>query len=453
MDLVYRHFISRFEQAAASRSGDRRIGAELKFPLVKSDGTAASFETLRALWGYLCERGWGPVKDTMTGAIVGVRKPGEQNHTVASCETGFCKAEFSLAHVKSLFELERLIHDLRNELRPFADEHNVHLLGYGIQPITPPSKRLLMKRTRTSVWDKVFPSNRHVAKQDGDDVHLFTINAASHVHVSVARQEAIPAVNVLNGFAGAQIALTANSNIWLGKIDPEYKCVAEKFWDWWMPESNRVGVPQSPFKGIKDYVRTIASFRPVYVKRAGKPIVLKRYRTFAEYYSSGRAVGFDVQGRKVSFVPDKSDIDLHNTCYWYTTRLSRHCTVENRVNDQQPPEDVSCVAALTLGLVSALPEAEEELSRFDWNHLRAAREIACRSGLDGSTDTFTLSELALRMLWLATTGLRKRGLGEEQFLVPLWNRLSRRTCPADEAAELFNGGGIEALVAGRKLCA
>jgi gamma-glutamylcysteine synthetase len=451
MDLVYRHFMSKFEQAAASRSGDRRIGAELKFPLVNPDGTAASLETVRSLWSYLCERGWEPVKDTMAGAIVGASKPGEQNHTVASCETGFCKVEFSLAHVRSLFKLEEVIHELQDELRPLAKEHNVHFLGYGIQPISPPSKRLLMKKTRTSVWDKVFPSNRHVAKKDGDDVHLFTINAASHVHVSVTRKEAIPAVNVLNGFAGAQIALTANSNIWLGRIDPEYKCVAEKFWDWWMPESNRVGVPQRPFNGVKDYVQTIASFRPVYVKRADRPIVMSRYASFAEYYCTGRAVGFDADGREVSFVPEESDIDLHNTCYWFDARLSRYCTVENRVNDQQPPADLSCVAALTLGLVSALPEASRELSRFHWNDLRTAREIACRFGLGGSTDTVTLSELARSMLWLATVGLRRRGLGEEQFLAPLWKRLSQQTCPADEAAQLFSEGGIEALVKDRRL--
>jgi len=453
MDLVYRHFINRLEQAAASRAGDRRIGAELKFPLVKADGTAANLDTVHALWRYLCDRAWDPVIDGMTGALVGARKLGEQNDTVASCETGFCKVEFALAHVKSLFDLEQSIHDLRHELRPFTDEHKVHFLGYGIQPVTAPSKRLLMKKTRTSVWDKVFPSNRHVARQDGDDVHLFTINAASHVHVSVTRDEAIPAVNVLNGFAGAQIALTANSNIWLGRVDPEYKCVAEKFWDWWMPESNRVGVPQRPFEGVQDYVQTIASFRPVYVKRAGRPIVMKRYTAFADFYCAGRAVGFDADGREVSFVPEESDIDLHNTCYWYNARLSRYCTVENRVNDQQPPADLSCVAALTLGLVSALSEASETLSRFDWNHLRTAREIACKSALNGSTDTFTLPELARTMLWLATVGLRRRGLGEERFLAPLWNRLSRRTCPADEAAQLFNDGGIEALVAGRKFCA
>jgi len=452
VNLIYEHFINGFELAVAARHGaERRVGAELKFPLVNLNGSAASFETVCALWDYLKKRGWQPVEDTMTGKIIGAKKPGEQNDTVASCETGFCKSEFSLAHVANLFDLDRSVRALREELCPFFETHRVRFLGYGIQPVTPPSKRLLMKKSRTSVWDKVFGSNRVLPPEDGDDVNLFTINAASHVHVSVSQQEGIPAVNVLNGFAGAQIALTAHSNIWKGRIDPQYKCVAEKFWNWWMPDAKRVGMPEKSFEDLEDYIRTIARFRPVYVRRVGKPIVLTRYRTFEEYYQTGRAVGLDSVGREISFIPQKADIDVHSTCYWYNARISRYYTVENRVNDQQPPNDLICVAALTLGLVSALSEANEELSRYDWKDLRAAREAACRDALAGCVDGISLADLAERMLNLAWLGLRKRGLGEERFLEPREERLRKRTCPADDAARLFERGGMDTLLADRTL--
>ncbi|NQT87312.1 hypothetical protein HQ560_11140, partial [bacterium] len=163
-----------------SRCPDRRIGAELKFPLVSDDGSAASYDIVCALWEYLEACGWRADVDPVTGTVVGARKPGEHNDTVASCETGYCKTEFSLAHVANLFDLADAVHRLRDELRPFAESHQVHFLGYGIQPVTPPSRRLLMKKSRTSVWDRIFTSNRHVAPEDGDDMHLFTINAASH---------------------------------------------------------------------------------------------------------------------------------------------------------------------------------------------------------------------------------------------------------------------------------
>jgi gamma-glutamylcysteine synthetase len=308
-----------------------------------------------------------------------------------------------------------------------------------------------MKKGRTSVWDKVFGANRILPPEDGDDVNLFTVNAASHVHVDVTEQEAIPAVNVLNGFTGAQIALTAHSNIWKGELDPEYKCVAEKLWDWWIPEKGRVGVPEKHIDDIEDYVRTISRFRPVYAKREGRPLVLTKYQTFADYYRAPRAIGIDNEGREVDFVPEKDDIDLHSTCYWYNARLSHYYTVENRVCDEQPPDDLITIAALTLGLLSALPEAWEELASLDWQALRESREAACRDGLDGEAEGLRLLDLAQKLVGLAGLGLRRRGLGEERFLDPLERRILEKQCPADEARHFFETGGIDELLRRRKL--
>ncbi len=452
MDPIYDYFKKVFEDAVSSSSEEeRRVGAELKFPLVSQDGAAASYQTVRELWRYLEDRGWKAYQDPVNGEVVGARKPGEQNDTWASCETGYCKTEFSLAHVADLFDLDRSVKSLRKELQDFCDQHRVFFLGYGIQPLTPPSKWLLMKKGRSGVWDKVFGSNRHICKADGDDFHLFTINAASHVHVSVERQEVIDTVNVLNGFAPAQIALTAHSNIWKGRIDPKYKCVSEKLWDWWMTEPNRVGLPPKPFENLEDYIKTVAELKPVYVKRHGKPIVLEDYESFDQYYSCGRAVGIDAKGRKISFVPEECDIDLHSSCYWYNARISRYFTVENRVCDQQPPGELVCVAALTLGLVSALPEALEELSAYDWQDLRKARESACRHGLEGEACGESMADLSARVMEIAELGLKKRGFGEKAFLEPLKQRLKQKQCPADEAARLFESGGINALLSERRI--
>lgn len=453
MDSIYTHFVSEFDRTiAARRSGERRIGAELKFPLVNRDGTAASSEKTDSLWRHLEARGWEPIVDGLTTRVVGAKKPGPENPTIASCETGFCKPEFSLAHVPDLFALEDSIRELRGELEAFCDKEEVFFLGYGIQPRTPPSKRLLMKKGRTCVWDKAFGANRCLTREDGDDVCLFTINAGTHAHISISKEEAVDAVNVLNGFAGAQLALTANSNIWRGWIDPQFKCVAEKLWDWWMPDKRRVGVPPRPFRDLLDYVRCVAEFRPVYVRRNGTPIVLTRYGSFRDYFLAGRATGVDARtGEEVGVVPERSDLELHNTCYWYNARLSRYYTVENRANDQQPPEDLLCVSALTLGLVSALGEALEVLGVHDWQALRESRDVACQMGLAGKVDGFHLADIAERMLEVAHLGLRRRNLGEEQFLAPLQRRVREQECPADHALRVVTGGGIEALVAARRI--
>jgi gamma-glutamylcysteine synthetase len=196
----------------------------------------------------------------------------------------------------------------------------------------------------------------------------------------------------------------------------------------------------------------VSEFRPVYVKRNGTPIVLTRYRSFREYFLGGGAVGVNAQnGKRVSVVPEIADIDLHSTCYWYNARLSRYYTVENRANDQQPPEDLLCVSALTLGLVSAVEESWEVIRSHDWQHLRQSRDVACQAGLEGRVNGFDLADLVGQMLELARLGLRRRQRGEEQFLTPLERRLRRGKCPADEAMRTFASGGAESLVAARKL--
>lgn len=446
-DIIYTHFMNNFHAAqAAADPALRRIGAELKFPLVQEDGAAVSRETVDALWTYLQELGWTPVIDGMTQKVVGAQTPGEKNDTIASCETGYCKTEFSLAHVVDLNQLEHQINELKSLLRDFSEKQSVRFLGYGIHPVSPPGKSLLMKKSRSGVWDKLFGANNHIAPEDGDDVHLFTVNAASHTHISVAPDEAVRTVNVLNGFAGAQIALNAHSSIWKSEIDPQYRCVSEKFWDWWMSDKKRIGVPETPFKDMRHYIDTVSSFRPVFILRNGIPLLLSRYGSFTEYVNDPNAIGLDADNNEIQVAPLPEDFDLHCTCYWYNARISRYFTVENRLNDQQPPRELMTVPALTLGLVSALDPAWEEVSGYDWQVLRQSRQTACEKKPESSIGNVSLKEIARRMLFIAEQGLKQRGLGEERFLEPLFSRLKTGQCPAEKAEQVFKQEGMTGLL-------
>ena len=72
MEEIVEHFVDGFRQAAAARdAAGRRIGAELKFPLVDANGEAAPREAVNSLWRFLAERGWSPVVDKLTDQVVG----------------------------------------------------------------------------------------------------------------------------------------------------------------------------------------------------------------------------------------------------------------------------------------------------------------------------------------------------------------------------------------------
>jgi gamma-glutamylcysteine synthetase len=431
----------------------QRIGTELKFPLVeRNNGCAVGLETVNALWKYLSDRDWEAIIDPITNEIVGASKPGEYNDTLASCETGFCKIEFSLAHVGDLHALNRQIEGLLVELTPFAAQHQVSFLGCGIHPISPPSPELVIAKQRTLAWDTLFPEGEIVNDKPRPGMHLFTVNSGSHVHLSVSSAEqAVGATNVLNGFAGAQIALMGNSSVWQGKVDPDYQCVAEKFWDWWMPDEARVGLPSKFFIDIEDYGSAIAKLRPFYVQRDENPILINHYPTFADYYDSSPATGNYLSGEEVAVYPEPQDIKLHNSFYWFTARISRYFTVENRLCDQQAPGNLASPAALSLGLLGALPEAQEELSQFKWPTLKSMRQTAMRDGLDGEVEGIALADMARRMLELAQLGLERRKLGEEIYLQPLKRQLASKQNPAIEASNIFDRDGIEALIEARDI--
>ncbi len=427
-----------------------RLGSELKLPLVREDGRAASREQVDALWRFLGEQcGWNPM--TEGGRLVGATRPGPRNDTVASSETGYCKTEFSLAHAADLHEIDRMLTAVREDLARYSESTGLHFIGCGVQPLTPPSSELKVKKKRASVWGDIFNSNDRIAEDDGDDMDLFTVNAGSHVHVSLPPERAIDAINIFNGFAPAQIALNGNARVWQGEVDSSHHAVSEAFWDWWAPARGRVGLPGKPFDGLEDYAEAIADLDLLYVKRKEQPLVFDRTPTLREFLASDRYTARTLDGETVEIEPEAGDLDLHNSCYWFNARLSRYFTVENRVNDQQPPGELLAPTALTAGLAAAAPEAMEALAPYCWDDLIAARPDAYRRGFSARVGTRPVAGMIDEMLTVARLGLERRGRDEERYLLPLIDRLRRRTNPARDAADLFDAGGAEALVARRSL--
>jgi glutamate--cysteine ligase len=444
-EVMLTKLLDGFESAGPARGPARRVGLELKFPLVGDDGKAPGRETVDRLWAHLVWHGWRPVRENPSGRTIGVKLKGERNDTRGGVETGYCKLEFALAHTADLAAAETAFNRLIEVVRPFLDRNGLHLLGYGIHPVELPSERLLARQSRAQVWDAVCRSNREVPPDEGHDLHLFTLNAGSHVHVAVDRREALEALNVLNGFSAALIALTANSPVWRGRLDAR-RSVAGSFWDSWTVEPGRSGMPERPFRDLADYCRTVCRFRPVFVRRQGVPVLVEEPATFSEFLLSG-GTGRTLEGKTLRLRPELSDMGTHSTCYWFDARISRHHTVESRIADQQPPGEQISVGAVVLGLVESAGEAGEEISSQDWSNLRTLRREALGPGLGGCRGE-QLATLAARMLDLAGRGLARRDKGEERFLEPLRRRLSRRRPPAVGAIELYERSGIESLVDG-----
>lgn len=423
----------------AGRQGrPRGTGLELKFPAVNRRGEAIGFKTLQKLWAFLAGKGWDLSLDPHYGWPVRASLPNKYCPDFIGTETGFCKLEISLAYCDNLHLLNRRLAEIRELLGEFAATEGVSFQGLGVQPLTPPGRELMMPKARNLFWEEVFGNDR---------VYLFTVTATNQVHVDVAPAEAIRAVNTFNALAAAQIALNANSTIWQGRLVEGYKALAEQAWEWWLPGDQRVGQTSRPFRDLGDYVDHLAGFRPVYLVRDGQYLGLAHYGSFADYWQAGsQAVAVDNQGQMVAVTPQIEDWEQHQTFCWHDARVSGYVTLENRVNCQQPPEDLLVVAALTLGLMENLDQAEAVSRRYSWEELAVAREEAIRGGLAACVAGRPITEFCAEVLEVAAGGLRRRQLGEERFLDPLWGRLEREQCPADGARQLFRQHGLEGVL-------
>lgn len=433
----------RFEEADAERRGrPRRVALELKFPVVmRATAEAASRETIQALWRDLEEHGWQPVTDPHTGRIIGAKRVSREGTDVLSSATGYCVIELSTAPEASLDGARRRVRDSLQPVLGFCRAHELALLGHGIHPVTAPAPELLTDKARNAFWDDVFGERGQSAR-----VHLFTTTAASQAHVDIRSDEAADALVVFNGLAPAQIALNANSGVWNGEADDDYKCVHESFWDRWLPGEDRVGMPTEKPSSLTEYVEHLMALRPVYVEREGEPVRLPSCESFAEFCESERSPGRRADGESVEVAPRQEDLELHLTFCWHNARLSRYWTLENRVNCQQPPDSLLAVGALSLGLAEQLPQARELVDGYDWDDLRAARVDAMRRGLYAKVGEEPMSALCEAMLEIASEGLRRREGREQSYLSPLWRRLTRGQCPADAAARQLQRQGMEGLL-------
>jgi gamma-glutamylcysteine synthetase len=143
----------------------------------------------------------------------------------------------------------------------------------------------------------------------------------------------------------------------------------------------------------------------------------------------------------------------HEHYTWNSARLRvGNATIEMRPACQQPPDEPLAAAALSLGLVEALPWVEafliDVLGPDPWPVMAAYRRAVVRQGIRAREPA---PELLAGVVDLAEKALRQRRRGEERYLQPIRRRLETRTLPADRAVKLFRQGGVSALIRGLTL--
>lgn len=429
----------------------RKIGIELELPIVRNNGEAIDYQTTRDMFAWLAKRGWELSKDEGTGENVEAQKSLSSStgrfgyeKDVIGTDVGYCTVETSLSPEDDLFALEKHWGRIRDVLLEFFGPRECHILGYGVQPMSHPARTLVANKGRYAffIQDSL---NRFIDQKYGEDLNVFATTASNQCHIDVYEDEAITAVNVFNGLAPLLTALTANAPVWRGSVDPEWVDIREIFWDkCWTNRINQVGIPDK-FKDFSDYVDRLCQFRAFMVKRDGQYIRIQDCETFGDYLDRAKNTGQTVSDKVISLQSSPEDIHFQGGIAWWQARLaSSYGTLEVRPCGQQPPDATMAIAAISLGLVENLGEAEKlynKLSLADWRKLRFD---ALRHGMQAHTSQGeSIMPLVKEALAIARKGLQKRGLGEEIFLDVLDKRAASGRTVADQVKEVFDAKNLQ----------
>ena len=394
----------------------RRLGRELEFPLVNADGTAGD---VRRLWPELLRLGHFKAKydDPETNALI-VALQGEG--IVFEAEVGLGTIEIVTPACDDLLQLEREVQRGLGLLTRAAQAAHMRVLGFGIQPRTHPSERLMTPKKRYGALRKAI----------GKPWLHFCTTAADQLHVDMARDEIVPMLNWMNLLSGPLIALLANSSVYGGRAG---QFVSGREGLLGTVGEHRNGMTPRRLDSLTEFMAFICN-HPCYVLKRTDGTLKQYNRPFRAYLTSHGA--------------SLEEYLWHEHYTWNSARARvEHSTIEIRPACQQPKAESMAAAALSLGFVEAHGAIGDfvtgSLGADAWQMMLRYRREAMRSGVHA---TEPMRGLLAALVSLAEEGLRNRQRGEEKYLVPIWERLQRRRTPGDAARGVFLKHGMPALI-------
>jgi len=396
--------------------GPRTIGREAEHPLV--DGTGAFVDVAELLPPLAAPGDLNPkYDDAYPEMLVGLSGP-EFSYAL---EVGRGTIEINTRPCADLFQVERSYRAALARLMAAATSRGWHVLGYGIQPVSPPSLPLLTPKQRYQA----------LLERMGDEWFWYAVTASDQTQIDIARPELLTQLNTGLLMAPVLIALCANSPVVGGQL-LGFASTREGHMCSTTPFDQRHGMPVTAYDSIEEFITRLSKLN-VLLRRDG-PLLLPDWGRFDEKMRLAQ-VDFD-------------DFLLHDHYIWHSARLrTAYATVELRPACQQPPHESMAACALCLGLTEAAEAIHtfiaERLGPNYWLRMRSWHRWVITSGLAAPEPAQDFLEDILR---LAEDAVAARGYGEEVYFAPLWQRLEKKENPAQAARRVFLKKGMDGLL-------
>ena len=431
------------------------IGIEIEIPIVNLDKKAVDFSIVHKI----TEKFQNYYDDFKTdgidydGNVFSLKNPKTDDIVCYDCS--YNNIEFAMGKERDLFTINDRFCEYYSFVKESFEEHNHTLTGMGINPYRKynvnepiPSERYLMLYHHLKSYNNYNDVPMHFHKYP--EYGMFS--SASQVQLDVTRENLVKTINVFSKIEPIKALLFSNSV--LLDENKHLTCFRDALWEYSTHGVNphNIGVYDVDFRDIDDLQAYLESLNIYCVMRDGAYINFPSMNLldyFSREYVRGE-IYCNGTYREIDVKPCISDIKYLRPFKFIN--LTFRGTVEFRSICTQPIRDSMCVAAFHLGLKDKLDELEELIGNDYAIYHKGytageLRKLLIKDEIPAIFDKNELCRLSKDIVDLASQGLGERGIGEETFLSPLYDRIKRHSNPGRDLIEsIHNGVEIEKLI-------
>ncbi len=423
----------------------RFIGIEIEMPVVNLNKEPVEEDVIFEMSKAFCAHfGFNVISHDSEGNANSMQDDVTGDNLSFDC--CYSNLELSMGKGDNLHQIKSRFDKYYTFINDFFARYNYTLTGMGINPYynINRNKPILNERYRM-LYHHLHSYKKY--ENNGIAFHSFpsfgTFTSASQVQIDVFYEDLIPIINTFGRLEPFKSLLFSNSVL---PDEPDLLCARNMLWERSMQGYNphNIGMFEYDLKDVNDLVEYIKSTSIYCTMRNGRyvnfePISINEYlklSTVQGEYFDGE------QYRDIEIHPQLEDLDHLRTFKFED--LTYRGTIEFRSMCCQPISDSMTVAAFHIGLLERVQELQGLLNSDSviYSHGYSAAELQrmfAKRSLPDFVDKEKLVSVLQRILDLSASGLKQRGMDEEIFLEPLYERARTLSNPAKIMLE-----GIEA---------
>ncbi|MFV0528193.1 MAG: glutamate-cysteine ligase family protein [Lachnospiraceae bacterium] len=428
------------------------IGVEIELPILNLERKAVDFTNIHQVTASFQEKFAFEIQlSDDEGEVYALSDP--ITGDVLSYDCSYNNLEFSFGRATDLHSIQKRFVAYYSFIQEKLTAFHYTLTGLGINPYHKYNQNLPIPSER---YRMLFHHLQSYEKHDGSkQFHSYPsygmFSSATQVQLDVREDELLAMLRVFSKLEPVKALLFANSYM---EEEPGYLCYRDLLWEKSMQGYNahNIGGYEYELEDEEELLEYLMSTSIYCVIRNHKYIHFTPV-PIREYFNSSEIKGEYFDGTSyvtTSFVPSPEDLEFLRT--YKFVDLTYRGTIEFRSVCSQPVSEAMTSAAFHLGLRSELESLEKLLDsdRSLFHHGFSSmelREICNRREWQDFMEREDIASFLLDILRLAEQGLRRRGLGEETYLAPLFIRAKRCTNPARTMLEyLESGSSMEDII-------